>query len=144
MDKWVIGAFIPLFQLSNNPLIELSMFFFEPFVFDWFSFFLMEVRRLESAVRIELRIIKNDVECTVAKCSAGWIEIKFRDRFGFAARKVAVFGIKLHGVKSLCERRRIQLLMKVLFAEQEKVVRHAHNPSSVNIFFRISIRSDDC
>ena len=40
------------------------------------------MRRLESAVRIELGIVKDKIEVAVPERSTGWIEVKFGDRTG--------------------------------------------------------------
>ena len=102
------------------------------------------MRRFETPVRIELRIIKHKVERAVAQRSSRWIKVKLgncvrRVRGGFP-----VLCVEPEGIESLCKRGCLQLFVNVRFAENAGVMRCVHGPISEYALRRMSIKSDDC
>ena len=104
-----------------------------------------KVRRFESTVRVELRIIKNKIECAVAQRPARRIEVEFGNCFRAVSGRLPILCVECKGIETLSERRGLKLLMDVSFGENaDVVVSLRHSPISGKELRRISIRSDDC
>lgn len=100
------------------------------------------MRRLESAVRIELGIVKDKIEVAVPERSTGWIEVEFGDRAGVRLGKQSVLRVKSYSVKSFGKLCGCELLMKVLFGKDENIVCHSwYNPSCASVSGRMIINS---
>lgn len=100
---------------------------------------------LEPSVRVELGIVKDQVERTVPQRTAGRIEIKFRQRIRFGLRQQSIRRVEMNGVETLRERSAVQLLMQMCFAEDMNVVVHSsRNPNCANVSGRMSISRCDC
>ena len=103
------------------------------------------MRRFESAVRVEMRIIEDKIEGAVAQRPARRIEVEFGSIFRAMSGRLPVLGIERKSIKSLSEERGLKLLMDVSFGENaDVVVSLRHSPISGKELRRISIRSDDC
>ena len=102
------------------------------------------MRRLETPVRIELRIIKHKVERAVAQRPSRWIKVKLGNCVCRMLGGFPVLCVKSKSIKPLCKRGCLQLFVNVCFAENAGVMRCVHGPISEYALRRMSIKSDDC
>ena len=87
----------------------------------------------ESPVRIELRIVEDDVELTVAQSTSRRIQVVFSDLRRFPIHRFSAFRVEPEGVVSQGKRSCFQLEEDVIVAEQKWIVVGHHKLSSYGI-----------
>lgn len=80
------------------------------------------MRWLKSAIRVESRVVEDNIKVAIAQCSAGRVEIEFRNGVRDFTDGFSILCVEPQRVKAKCEPGSAELRENILVSEQKEVV----------------------